>query len=146
MRARAERLALISLAWVWIGGCASVHHAPQLAASPCHDTKLTLYFERGSETLTHAGDEIIALTAQHLQGCHVRELSLVGLADPTGSPEINLPLSRHRADNVLAAFVRDGLPVPKYTLVGAGAKGALAPDGAVEPVRRQVDVTLLVDR
>ena len=107
---------------------------------------MTLYFERGSEALTEAGLQIVALTATHLQGCHVRELRLVGLADPTGSPQINLPLSTHRADEVLAAFVRDGLPVPKYAVVGLGAQGAVTADGAVEPLRRQVDVTVVIDR
>jgi len=76
----------------------------------------------------------------------VRELSLVGLADPTGAPEANLALSQKRADNVLAAFVHAGLPVPKYTLVAAGDKGAVTPSGAVEPVRRQVDATVVVSR
>ena len=76
----------------------------------------------------------------------MRELSLVGLADPTGAPEANLALSQKRADNVLAAFVHAGLPVPKYTLVAAGDKGAVTPSGAVEPVRRQVDATVVVSR
>jgi outer membrane protein OmpA-like peptidoglycan-associated protein len=146
MKLRPWVSAMIGLASVGLAACAS-HRTPlQLAVSPCHDTKVTLYFERGSETLTAGARQIVSLTAKRLQGCHVRELTLVGLADPTGSPEINLPLSTHRADDVLAAFVRDGLPVPKYTLIGLGAKGALTPDGAVEPLRRQVDVTVVIAR
>ncbi len=59
---------------------------------------------------------------------------------------MNLTLSQHRADNVLGAFVKAGLPVPKYTLVAAGEKGAVTASGAVEPVRRQVEATVVVDR
>jgi outer membrane protein OmpA-like peptidoglycan-associated protein len=76
----------------------------------------------------------------------VKDLNLVGLADPTGSPQVNLALSQHRADNVLEAFVKAGLPVPKYTLVAAGQNGAVTAGGAVVPVRRQVDVTVVMAR
>jgi outer membrane protein OmpA-like peptidoglycan-associated protein len=106
---------------------------------------LTLYFETGSETLTDAGQQIVTLTARRLMGCRVRELKLVGLADPAGLAATNLTLSQHRADNVLEAFVKAGLPVPKFTLVAAGQKGSVTASGAIEPVRRQVDVTVVVD-
>lgn len=145
MRGSIAGWAAIGGAALCLAGCASLHKAPQVA-SRCRDTTVTLYFESGSETLTDDGAQIVTMTAHRLQGCPVRELSLVGLADPKGSPEINLTLSQHRADNVLAAFVHAGLPVPKYTLVAAGEKGSVAPNGAVEPVRRQVDATVVISR
>jgi len=146
MRPIATRLWLAAAACALLTGCAGLHRGEPLAASPCRNTTLTLYFESGSETLTDAGRQVVALTAGRMKGCAVRELQLVGLADPTGSAQTNLTLSQHRADNVLEAFVRDGLPVPKYTLVAAGSKGAVTAGGAVEPVRRQVEVTVVVAR
>jgi len=139
---------LLLLALAVGAGLAGCNTARPLVASssPCQNTTVTLYFESGSEMLTDAGKQIVGLTAKRLQGCKVRELSLVGLADPTGSPQVNLTLSQHRADNVLTAFVHAGLPVPKYNLVAAGQKGAVTSSGAVEPLRRQVDVTVVVDR
>ncbi len=139
---------LLLLALAVGAGLAGCNTARPLVASssPCQNTTVTLYFESGSEMLTDAGKQIVGLTAKHLQGCKVRELSLVGLADPTGSAQVNLTLSQHRADNVLTAFVHAGLPVPKYNLVAAGQKGAVTSNGAVEPLRRQVDVTVVVDR
>jgi outer membrane protein OmpA-like peptidoglycan-associated protein len=146
MRPFAERLFLIGFAAAWLGGCETVHGVQQMVSSPCQDTKVTFYFEPNSETLTDAGVQIVSLTARRLRSCKVKELSLVGLADPVGSPQINLTLSQHRADNVLEAFVRAGLPVPKYTLVAAGEKGAVTASGAVVPVRRQVDATVVIAR
>jgi outer membrane protein OmpA-like peptidoglycan-associated protein len=140
-----KRVIFAAMACAALAGCQTVQNVQQrLASSPCHDTQVTFYFESNSETLTAAGDQIVSLTARRLQGCKVKELSLVGLADPTGSPEVNLTLSKHRADNVLEAFVRAGLPVPKYTLVASGDKGAVAASGAVVPVRRQVDATVVI--
>jgi len=141
-----SKLCLLALALgAGLGGCAN-HRALVTTNSPCQNTTVTLYFESGSETLTDAGRQIVGLTAKRLQGCQVKELSLLGLADPTGSAQVNLTLSQHRADDVLAAFVHAGLPVPKYTLVAAGQKGAVTASGAIEPVRRQVDVTVVIDR
>ena len=138
-----KRALLVAAAAAGLAGCQSVQ---RMVNSPCQDTSVTFYFEPSSETLTSAGQQIVTLTAKRLQGCKVKELRLVGLADPTGSPELNLTLSKHRADNVLEAFVRAGLPVPKYTLVAAGDKGAVSASGAVVPVRRQVDATVVIAR
>ena len=141
-----KRVLLAATAVAVLGGCKSIQTMQRTASSPCRETKLTLYFEPSSETLTDAGRQIVDLTARRLRGCSVKELSLLGLADPTGSSPINLTLSQHRADNVLEAFVKAGLPVPKYTLVAAGDKGAVTAGGAVVPVRRQVDVTVVIAR
>ncbi len=137
----AKRVLLAAVASAGLAGCQTMHLATN---SPCHDTKLTLYYEPSSEVLTDAGRQIVELTARRLRGCTVKELTLLGLADPTGLAATNLTLSQHRADNVLEAFVKAGLPVPKYTLVAAGDKGAVTAGGAVVPVRRQVDVTVVI--
>jgi outer membrane protein OmpA-like peptidoglycan-associated protein len=140
-RSAAAGLALISLA-----ACAGLKHGPLNVAQRCHDESLTLYFDTASDALTDAGRQLVSLTARRLRSCQVRELKLVGLSDPAGSPDANLQLSERRANNVLDAFVRAGTQVPKYTLVARGDAGAVAASGAVEPVRRRVDVTLVVGR
>jgi len=135
--------AAASAAAVALGGCSSMSHLGGMGSSPCrHDATVTLYFETGSDAVTDIGNQIVAATAQRLHTCTVSELRLLGLADATGSPQTNLDLSKRRADNVLAAFVKAGLPVPKYTLVAAGDKGAVNAQGAAEPVRRRVNVVV----
>ena len=138
--------AALGAAMLCLAACAGVRKVQRMVYSPCRNTTVTLYFETGSDTLTDDGRQIVTITAHRLQGCEVRELSLVGLADPTGSPAANLALSERRADHVLTAFVHAGLPVPKYRLVAAGENGAVAPNGAVQPVRRQVDATVVIGR
>ena len=129
---------------VALAGCMSVQRVQQMVYSPCHNTDVTLYFDTGSDTLTDAGRQIVAITSKRLRACTVKDLKLVGLADPVGSAAANIELSQRRANNVLDAFVRAGTPVPKYTLVAGGDKGAVMPGGVIEPVRRRVDVTLVV--
>ena len=146
MGLNSKRVLLAATAALALAGCQSIKNVQRAASSPCRDTRLTLYFEPSSETLTDAGRQIVELTARRLRGCAVKDLNLVGLADPTGSSATNLTLSQHRSDNVLESFVKAGLPVPKYTLVAAGDKGAVTAGGAVVPVRRQVDVTVVIAR
>ena len=131
-----------------LGGCASsVSPAYSAARAVCrHDTTVTLYFDTGQDAVTDIGQQIVAATAKRLRACTVKEIRLLGLADASGAAQTNLDLSKRRADNVLHAFVVAGLPVPKYTLVAAGDKGAVNPQGAAEPVRRRVDVVVSLER
>jgi outer membrane protein OmpA-like peptidoglycan-associated protein len=129
-----------------LAGCMSMQRSYASLQGRCRDQQLTLYFDTGSDALTDAGRQLVDLASRRLRSCQVKELRLLGLSDPAGSPEANLLLSKRRADTVLDAFVRAGVPAPKYTLVARGEQGALAPNGAVEPVRRRVDVTVVAGR
>ena len=139
----ARTLVLIGAGALAATGCAQM---PRMAFSPCHNTTVTLYFETASDTVTDVGQQIVGITAKRLKSCPVKDLKLLGLADSSGQAAANLDLSKRRAQNVLDAFVKAGLAVPHFTLVAAGDKGAVAPSGAVEPLRRQVDVTVVVGR
>jgi outer membrane protein OmpA-like peptidoglycan-associated protein len=147
IRTKAWALAAAGVGAMALGACSSMQKVQSWAGgSPCRDTTVTLYFETGSDAVSDVGGQIIGVTASRLKRCRVTEITLLGLADPSGSPQSNLDLSKRRADHVLDAFVHAGLPVPKYTLVAAGANGAVDAAGAVEPVRRRVDVTVKINR
>ena len=139
--AAAAALALLALC-----GCATAQKTYQhvVRANPCQEATVTLYFDRGSDLVTPEGREIMRLTAGRLKGCPVQELAILGLSDPVGSPESNLELSKRRAEHVRDAFIAAGLPVHAFTVRAEGATGAQAAAGVVEPVRRRVDVTVVM--
>lgn len=145
LQAITGRLVLAGLVATALAGCAGVNRLVRVY-SPCRDTSVTLYFESASDQPTESGGQVIAATAKHLRRCGVSEVLLRGLADPVGSPDENLQLSKRRAEHVLDAFVAAGLPVPHYTLAASGEQGAAAVGGIVTPVRRRVDVTVLMAR
>jgi outer membrane protein OmpA-like peptidoglycan-associated protein len=146
MHAHFIRIAAAGLTALALAGCADLKHGHASLAGNCHEAQLTLYFDSDSAALTDAGRQLVDLTSKRLKSCPLKELRLVGLADPAGTPAANLALSQQRADTVLAAFVRSGAQVTHYTLVARGDAGAVAPSGAVEPVRRRVDVTVVPGR
>ena len=143
-------LGVAAFAALAIAGCAQVrkvtHMPPATTPAGCQDAQVTLYFESGSDAVTDVGRQIVAVTAKRLKSCQVQELRLVGLADPVGSPAANVELSQRRADHVLEAFVRAGVPAPKYSLMASGDEGAVKAGGVIDPVRRRVEVTVVVGK
>ena len=83
------------------------------------------------------------MTATQLQGCEIRKVSVIGLADARGGPEANLDLSERRAVAVKEALEAAGWPAPVFSLVVAGESGSTTTAGASEPMRRRTEV--LVD-
>ena len=127
-----------------LAGCASTNRYAVRTPPRCANTTVTLYFEANADDLSPTAQQVVEATAKQLKGCPVEELRLLGLADPAGAPQANLKLSQRRAEHVLAAFVKAGVPAPKYSLMAAGANGSVTPTGEVEPVRRRVDVSVVM--
>jgi outer membrane protein OmpA-like peptidoglycan-associated protein len=83
-------------------------------------------FTKGTSTLTGAGTEALSRQIQRLRslerlagaGGRAFTLDLVGQADADGPPESNVPLSRHRADRVLAALTAE-----RFERIQLGASG-----------------------
>ncbi|MGZ8362272.1 MAG: OmpA family protein [Caulobacteraceae bacterium] len=143
------RLALLAGAAMTLSACGTLNRMNPMryVAQPgCQNATNTFYFDVGSDQLTAPAKVIIRETAASMKACRVREVHLVGLADPTGSPEANLVLSRRRAQTVLEAYQAAGLGVNRYHIQAGGDLGATTGDGTVEPLRRQVVATLVVGR
>jgi peptidoglycan-associated lipoprotein len=139
-------LLLFGLAATVLAGCGVTrnHSRPLVAEpSPCGPQRFEVYFGQGDAQLTHAALQAIGLTATQLQGCEIRRVQVIGLADPTGDPEANLDLSERRAIAVTEALAAAGWPAPAFELGAAGESGATTPGGAVQPMRRRTEV--LVD-
>ncbi len=125
-----------------IAGCAETGSRGPLVAEPnaCAPQKFDIYFREGEARLTDPALHAIGLTATQLQGCDIRKVEVVGLADASGGPDANLDLSERRALAVTEALAAAGWPAPAFSLVAAGESGSVAADGAAEPMRRRTEV------
>lgn len=131
-----------------VAGCAmtpGVRDRSELVAEPsaCAPTRFEVYFRDSEAGLTEAARHAIGLTATQLQGCDIRKVDVIGLADARGGSTANLDLSQRRALAVAEALEAAGWPSPAFTLVGAGDAGSVTVAGANEPMRRRTEV--LVD-
>lgn len=133
------------LAVVALAGCASTPQAPERAdivAEPgrCTAQRFEVYFPDGEARLTDAARQTLGATAAQLQGCVINKVTVIGLADGSGTPEANQTLSERRAVAVTKALEGQGWPAPAFDVEAAGGAGAVAADGTTEPMRRRTEV------
>ena len=140
-----KRLGLL-LGALALAGCAETPWSrADLVTEPqtCAPQRFDIYFREGEAGLTDAARHAIGLTATQLQGCDIRKVNVIGLADATGGPDANLDLSERRALAVTEALQAAGWPAPAFSLVVAGESGSVTAAGVDEPMRRRTEV--LVD-
>ena len=145
MKALTVILAVSGLA---VAGCAGppwMRDRSELVSEPsvCAPQRFEVYFRDSEAGLTDSARNAIAMTATQLQGCDIRKVDVIGLADARGGATANMDLSQRRALAVAEALEAAGWPSPAFTLVGAGDTGSVTVAGANEPMRRRTEV--LVD-
>jgi len=134
-------VALVGLA---AAGCslAPTLKRSDIVAEPSHCTaqRFEVYFAENEARLTDAARQAIGLTATQLQGCAIRKVQVLGLADATGVASANQSLSERRAAVVADALAAAGWPAPAFEVGGAGDQGAVTASGVSEPLRRRTEV------
>jgi len=110
--------------------------------SNCSARRFDVYFADGQARLTPPARQAIGLAAGQLQGCEIARVQVLGLADASGGSAANLSLSERRAAAVVEALKAVGLPAPAFDVAAAGDAGAVAADGAQEPLRRRTEILI----
>lgn len=113
-----------------------------VASSSCAPQRFDIYFAESQAQLTDAARQAISMTASQVQGCDIRSVQVLGLADAQGTAEANLTLSERRARATSEALVRAGLPIPAFSVAAAGDVGATTAEGLREPLRRRTEVVI----
>ena len=142
-------LAIAGLAaLVGVAGCGTgrglFRDRDDLVATPqsCAPQRFEIYFADGEARLTSPARQAIGMTATHLQGCDIRAVRVIGLADARGGAAANLSLSERRARTVAEALTGAGWPAPVFDVMAAGDTGAADTDGVREPLRRRTEVLI----
>ena len=110
--------------------------------SNCMSRRFDVYFADSQAQLTPPAREAIGMAASQLQGCRISRVQVLGLADARGGSAANLNLSERRAAAVVEALEAVGLPAPAFDVAAAGDAGAMAADGAREPLRRRTEILI----
>ena len=125
------------------GSCEEVLMAalPQVetaAAAATVPRDYQVFFPSGGAELDPQAQAVIDTVARAARLAGPAEISVVGFADPTGSPSYNQTLSERRAEAVAEALVRAGLPASRIVTTGMGPTATLT-----EPAQRRVDIRLV---
>ncbi len=106
----------------------------------CSARRFEVYFADSEAGLTESAREAIGMAAAQLQGCEIRRVQVIGLADARGGASANQDLSERRARAVAEAFTAAGWPAPAFDVDAVGDTGAVTGSGAREPMRRRTEV------
>ena len=110
--------------------------------SPCTAKRFEVYFADSEARLTEPARQAIGMAAAQLQGCDIRKVQVLGLADARGGAAANQGLSERRAQAVAEALTAAGWPAPLFELGAAGEAGAADAGGVREPMRRRTEVLI----
>lgn len=137
-----SKAVLIGTAALTLGGCGTVSGFYRVAApKTCQDLTVAIYFQRDSATVTREAKAVLKGAGDRARGCVLGEVDVLGLADATGDPDVNLDLSRKRAEAVRLAVIKLGFTTVNFKVGAAGEAGATTASGADRPLRRRADVT-----
>jgi peptidoglycan-associated lipoprotein len=135
-----------AIACVGLAGCETTKNMftdrSQIVAAPsaCAPQRFEIYFADSEARLTEPARQAIGMTATRLQGCTIRSVKVLGLADARGGAEANQSLSERRATAVSEALAAAGWPSPAFEVGAAGDEGAVTAAGVREPLRRRTEV------
>lgn len=99
---------------------------PQRVASGSQCNDWEVFFETGSAAISDAARGVLGGLAECIQRGDVREVSIVGSADPRGSAPENLQLGQQRAEAIRAVLVARGCDP---SVVRAGSVGEARTSG-----------------
>lgn len=115
-----------------------------LAARPPRPQTFLLYFKTGGSDLRDESKPEVTRITEVLRDWAHPHVLVAGHADGTGSDEINIKVSRERADAVRDMLVKMGVPPGAIEATSHGKRNPLikVPDGTAEPRNRRVSVTI----
>ncbi len=136
------KLAVVGAAAVMLSGCGTLSGFRRAAVpNACQDLTVSIYFERDSAAITREAQAVIKGAGERTRGCALGQVDVTGLADSVGDPDVNLVLSKKRADAVRAAVERLGFSTVNFNVGAVGESGAMTASGDDKPLRRRTDVT-----
>ena len=123
--------------------------APILSPTHCQDdvqallNARTFRFEEGSARIDRASLTLVDEVAQALSPCLGAIIGITGHTDSSGSEEINLSLSRERAEAVRDALLARGIPAEGLEAEGMGSSAPVEGLAPTDPANRRIEFSVL---
>lgn len=138
---RLSKLTMLGAAALLLSGCATWPGNRAATPKPCQDLTVSIYFQRDSAAITREARAMLKGAGETAKGCVLGQVEVTGLADSIGDPDVNLALSKRRAEAVRGAVQRLGFATVTFNVGAVGERGATTASGADRPLRRRADVT-----
>lgn len=115
-----------------------------LSGLPKRPQHFILHFQDGTDTLTEESASRLPEVLAEIKTRTQVQVEVIGHTDRRGAHELNVELSKRRAEAVRQRLIRDGLAESAITSIGRGEVDPLVPteDDIPEPRNRRVEVTV----
>jgi outer membrane protein OmpA-like peptidoglycan-associated protein len=115
-----------------------------MPAAAQSSTPFHVSFRPGSIAIDPYGAAVLDNAGAAYRQVDVRLFTVVGRTDRTGSADLNLRLSRRRAEAVRTALVARGVPAERIRVEAVGEGNPLVgtADGVAEPLNRSAEVII----
>lgn len=115
-----------------------------LAAQPAAPVTYLLYFEPASSTLTKESEELLPRIVEYIRKTNSSDIGISGHSDKVGSRDVNIRISRERAETVARRLVGMGVELESLDVASYGMELPLAdtPEGIPEPRNRRVEIVV----
>jgi len=115
-----------------------------LAAQPTAPVTYLLYFEPGTSRLTRESEKLLPQIMDYIRTSKSSDISISGHSDKVGSREVNIRISRERADVIAKRLIEIGLPPEALEVASHGMELPLVdtPEGTPEPRNRRVELVV----
>jgi len=113
-----------------------------VAPTACADFTVSIYFASGSASIDRGGEALLAAAGARASRCYVTGVKVRGLADSPGGRDINLALSKQRAETVAHALQRHGFTQVEFQVTAVGDAPVTSPGGDIRLLRRRVDLEI----
>jgi outer membrane protein OmpA-like peptidoglycan-associated protein len=100
-----RRLPVLLLAMLTLTACATTPHQ----TSSTSDQKFLVFFQPWSAALDQTAQDTISMAARAAGNVPSQPVTVAGFADPTGSAQANVDMSRTRAQVVIDQLIADGV-------------------------------------
>ncbi|MDO9309580.1 MAG: OmpA family protein [Deltaproteobacteria bacterium] len=115
-----------------------------LAAQPTAPLTFLLYFEPGTSRLTPESEKILPVIIDYIRKVHSSDISISGHTDKVGSRDVNVRISRERANEVAKLLTGMGVVAESLEVASHGMGLPLidTPEGVPEPRNRRVELVV----
>lgn len=115
-----------------------------LSAAPIAPVTYLLYFEPASSKLTQESEKLLPQIMEYIRKTASTYISISGHSDRVGSRDVNVRVSRDRANAVAELLKGMGVPPESLEVASHGMELPLidTPEGVPEPRNRRVEIVV----
>lgn len=119
------------------------HHAKEVASKYCEPLEVSVYFQPGGTELNEFAERVLDNVMYEMRYCDLAKIEVDGFADASGAADLNLQISKARAESTLNYLKARGFEALAVELDAKGEEGAIDKDGRNVAMRRKADLRLI---